>query len=218
MMCRRLVQKTKGRLTNKRESGITESGAKEGTYGREDSLRMVVNGAISWPVCNKLYRAELWETIRFPDGHLFEDVETMCRVLDHCTSVTVIDSVLYYVRVRPGSITQTVSWKTIDEHRRAFSQLEEFVYAHMPEVYSEEHVQEVRGKRLYFMIVYYIRISYDDEVRKKALRKEIISTGWQVGFKKCTVRAKVAFFMIKYCPWLLKKACSVLKFAGVLAI
>ena len=113
-VCRFTIQKTDGRLITKKR-GVPHPSAKAGTYCREDSLRMLVNGIINWSVWNKLYRAELWKSIRFPNGHNFEDINTTYRVIDLSTSIIVIDPALYFTRIRSGSITQTVSWKNIDD-------------------------------------------------------------------------------------------------------
>ena len=213
-LCRYSVQKTDGRLSYDGEKKvlrglITETRAKEGTYVREDSLRMLVNGTINWSVWNKLYRADLWSSIRFPDGHNFEDIDTMFRIIDICKTVTVIDRVLYYYRKRPGSITQTVSRKNMDDRRRAVLNLEEFVRSHTPEIFAEGQLHKVRSSCLNGLIVSYTQLSSDDEVQTEVLRKEIITVARQIGVKNCNIRCRTAFFMFTYSPWLLKSAYSV---------
>ena len=161
---------------------------------------MLVNGAINCSVWNKLFHAELWRTIRFPDGHDFEDIDTMHHIFDLCKNVTVIDQVLYYYRVRPGSITHRVSRKTIDDRERALSRLEKFVRAHVPEIFSEEHVQRIRSRILVDMIENYAHLSSDDEVQREDLRKEVLAAGRQIGVKNCAMRCRTHFFIIQYCP------------------
>jgi len=146
-VCQVIVRKTDGSLSSERRPR-TQPGVKEGTYGREDSLRMLVSGPIGASVCNKLYRAELWKTIRFPDGHNFEDLDTMYRIINISSSVTVTNLVLYYYRRRPGSITQTVDRKNLDDREQAMLHLEEFVRSHTPKIFSERDAVKVRSTKL----------------------------------------------------------------------
>ena len=219
-LCRYSVHKTDGGMSSEGEKRglkgsrgprelITGPGAKAGTYDREDSLRMLVNGTINCSVWNKLYRAELWSSSRFPDGYNFEDIDTMFRIIDLCKNITVIDPILYYHRQRPGSITQTLNWKNINDQKRAVLHLEEFVRSHTPEIFAEGQLQKIRSSCLNGMIVNYTHLFSDDEVQKEDLRKEIITVARQIGVKNCTIRCRAAFFLFKYSPWLLKKAYSV---------
>ena len=81
--------------------------AKAGSYDRAEVLRAHVNKLISASVCDKLFRKELWKNIRFPDGHNYEDLDTVYRILNLCSHVNVLNQVLYFYRKRPGSITNT---------------------------------------------------------------------------------------------------------------
>ena len=209
-VCQVIFRKTRGSLLAPGEKEPrTQPGTKAGTYGREDSLRMVVNGAISWSVWNKLYRAELWKTIRFPDGHNFEDLDTMYRIVDLCKTVTVIDLVLYYYRGRPGSITQTISWKNLDDRKKAMLRLEEYVRSHTPEIFSKKEVVKIRSGMLNVMIVSYTQINSGSSVQKEDLRNDIMITAQQIGVENCNIRSRAAFLIVKYCPWLLNGVYSV---------
>ena len=57
---------------------------------------------IAW---NKLYRRELFENTRFPEGKIHEDEHTAHRVLGQADSISVITDCLYHYRIREGSIT-----------------------------------------------------------------------------------------------------------------
>ncbi|MBO6307893.1 MAG: glycosyltransferase family 2 protein [Oribacterium sp.] len=211
-VCRYSVQKTEGCLISpKKKAKKTRPLAKAGTYGRKKILNMTINGMLNRSVWNKLYRSELWKTIRFPDGHNYEDIETTLHIVDVCNNVTVIDLILYYHRVRSGSIVQTVNWKNLNDYKRAISCLEKYVRSHTPEIFNKGQVYKIRTLWLAHMMVRYTLISSGDEVQKEALRKEILSTGQKIGVKNCTLRYKAAFFMIKYCPGLFEKVILVYK-------
>lgn len=58
-------------------------------------------------VWDKLYKRELFENILFPEGHIFEDVQTISNVLCRAKLVVVMDEILYGYTVREGS-TMTI--------------------------------------------------------------------------------------------------------------
>ena len=60
---------------------------------------------------NKLYRKELFDTIRFPLGRYHEDIAIMYDVLEHANGICGIPDVLYFYRRREGSITVAKSEK-----------------------------------------------------------------------------------------------------------
>ncbi len=58
-------------------------------------------------VWNKLYRAELWQDVRFPVGQKFEDVNTSYKVFEKAKRVVVIPDALYYYCMRTDSIVKS---------------------------------------------------------------------------------------------------------------
>lgn len=66
-------------------------------------------------VWNKVYKAELWDGIRFQTGRQpGEDVSVTYKVLDKCESVGYIRDKLYYYRIRRGSLIRSeVSCKNL---------------------------------------------------------------------------------------------------------
>lgn len=63
-------------------------------------------------VWNKLYRAELWDGVRFPVGQAFEDVNTTWKVFERADFVVVDSWVGYRYRVRAGSIVTSKSLRS----------------------------------------------------------------------------------------------------------
>ena len=56
---------------------------------------------------NKIYRKELFNIIRYPEGKLFEDIETTYKIFKTANRIAYLQEPLYYYRVREGSITKT---------------------------------------------------------------------------------------------------------------
>ncbi len=55
--------------------------------------------------CNKLFRASLFENIRYKKGIINEDMELLPRVLDLSDSVVLLNKVIYHYIKRPNSLT-----------------------------------------------------------------------------------------------------------------
>lgn len=61
---------------------------------------------IAW---NKLYRRELFDSIRYPKGKVHEDEAIIHRLLYICKKIVYIDEKLYYYVKRKGSITDSIN-------------------------------------------------------------------------------------------------------------
>ena len=59
---------------------------------------------VAW---NKLYRAEVWKLLHYPEGRLHEDDFVAHRLFWRCDKVVCIDKPLYHYRLRNGSICRT---------------------------------------------------------------------------------------------------------------
>lgn len=203
-VCRFTVQRTEKALNSTNLNNTTsEPGTKKGKYDREEALRCLIDGKINWNVWNRLYKSRLWNTIRFPDGHNFEDVYTMCRIFDIIQSISVIDNILYFHRIRPGSITQTVSRKNLDDKNLANSHLETYVQAHTPEIFNPEKLQKIHLSNLNRLMEYYVQQQSNND---KELREEIISAGQKIGIQNYNMRIKVAYEILRFCPGLFRIA------------
>ena len=61
-----------------------------------------------WPaVWNKLYRRSLFNSIRFPEGKVYEELLVVHKLVYSAKRVVSIDKVLYYYRNRKGGITDS---------------------------------------------------------------------------------------------------------------
>lgn len=63
--------------------------------------------------CNKLFRKNLFETIRYKKGIINEDMEILPRILDICDKVVLLNKPVYHYIKREGSITESAFsiWK-----------------------------------------------------------------------------------------------------------
>ena len=91
-------------------------------------------GTTAWA---KVYRRELFETIRYPVGKYHEDVFTTYKVVDKANRVVTLSQVGYLYRKSPNSITTSgFSEKRLDSIQGKKEQLA-FIRAHYPSLNKE---------------------------------------------------------------------------------
>lgn len=68
---------------------------------------------VSW---NKLYKADLFDEVRFPEGKFYEDAATTYKILNRCDEIAFVNNPLYYYFLRRNSISgsETFSEKNLD--------------------------------------------------------------------------------------------------------
>lgn len=85
---------------------IENSFAKNEKLTPDQAIRYFFDGK-SMPAwaCNKLYKKELWDSVRFPLGRPFEDVPVMRRFVLQENPIVVLSDVLYHYLARTDSIS-----------------------------------------------------------------------------------------------------------------
>lgn len=89
------------------EDGHVVSGANTGNvvvYTGVEAARSILKGELSNASWDKLYRRELFDTLRFPEGVFYEDHFTMVDWFSRCSCVAHIDISYYYYLQRQDSI------------------------------------------------------------------------------------------------------------------
>lgn len=177
---------------------------RQGIYDRTKALRNYTDGLINPNLWNKIYRASLWKEIRFPVGHVYEDLDVLFLVIDRCKKVCVWDEVLYYRRRHFKSITKTFSRRNARDLMLAFSHYEAFVLSNIPEVFAEEHLKNVYQSELRQLIVFYIRMSRNNGKEEKAflrkLRNRILILGHKAGIRNNSKPVRIGYWVIRFCP------------------
>ena len=82
---------------------------REGVFCGKDLLNefYTPNGTVYTVAWNKLYRAEVWKLLHYPEGRLHEDDFVAHRLFWRCDKVVCVDTLLYHYRLRDGSICRT---------------------------------------------------------------------------------------------------------------
>ncbi len=181
---------------------------KEGLYDRAGSLQALADGTIDHIAWNKVYKSSLWTDIRYPDGYVYEDLDTTYQLLNNCKTVFVLDKPLYFKRIREGSITDTWTKKNISDWLLAHFHYESFIYENIPDIFSEEQIVRIRHKRFCNMLRRYVHFSWEYGKEKeygKEFRKQILELGREAGILDgCKLYENLLFRMICYYPSALK--------------
>ena len=101
-------------------NGQKASPLKSGTFTSSEALEMLLAGSVNNAVWNKLYRRELFATIRFPEGRNYEDIAIQHLLFHKARSITVIGDTAYHYRVREGSIVHTCSARNLLDYADAY--------------------------------------------------------------------------------------------------
>lgn len=79
-------------------------------------LENVILNRVGNQICLRVYRADLFEQVRFPEGKNYEDIDTYYRVLLRAKSILKLESELYYYNITAqNSITKNVSLKNMTD-------------------------------------------------------------------------------------------------------
>ena len=171
-------------------------------YDRVDALLAYAEGSINANVWNKIYKREVWGNIRFPVGHVYEDIATCHELINVCQRVSVLNDVLYIRRARPDSITSILSAQNRYDFVLSISKFEEFIERNTPVIFNKEHLKSVRKSKLYQMVVCYVLCYGKDNLENidiKDLRHQILAIGRDVGVEG-VLYIKLAYFLIQFCP------------------
>ena len=109
-----------GLPTDVGETVNLDDGREVRVFRGSDVLTAYVNRQFREVLWNKMFRAEVFAEIRFPDGRTYEDVSLTWRIMKMLAesggTVSVLSKELIHARMRGSSITHTYSLKNIEDH------------------------------------------------------------------------------------------------------
>lgn len=176
----------------------------EGIYSGHQAMIMQVEGKISTAVWNKLYKRGLWESLHFSEGRNYEDLDIILPLIEKSESIYIINKPLIAYRLRKESITFTNSLKNHKDFSASFSSYAGFIETHIPEYFSQEHLEQAYYSRLKHLIVEYCSCPQAKIPGRKPvqdyLRKEIDECRTKVNFSTVSFKTKAALFLLKRFP------------------
>lgn len=207
VLCKYSVRRTKQRM-NPYEPGMKICpSAPEGKYDRVCALQALADGLLNFAVWNRIYRRELWDGIRFPQGHVYEDVVAAYRILNCITSIYVLDEELYFQRIHSGTITTVYSEDNIRDRILAFTMQETYIRDHIQGVFTEEQIFRMNRQKMNILIDMYSGFAPTEVSGRefaRTLRQQIIRDGESFNIQKCSFRTRFFYLLLKDSPWLLK--------------
>jgi hypothetical protein len=60
-------------------------------------------------LCDKLFRATLFDGLRFPEGKIYEDASVMARLFERAEKVVCLPGIKYHYLSRPGSLVNDIA-------------------------------------------------------------------------------------------------------------
>lgn len=156
-------------------------------------------GFVAW---NKLYHRSLFNKIKYPVGRIYEDTFTTYKLLLEAENVGLIDSELYYYRIRSESImTQRLSFKKVKDGVDADASVVKYFFDH----YDKDLLTKTSS---YFckqtISTYYKSIKYmdKDEIQEsKYYLKSIYRNTWKYCKKTNMGFLKKVLFGFIYIIW-----------------
>ncbi len=88
---------------------------------------LLVAKSISSHLWNKLYKMDLWNNIRFPEGKTYEDLAVMYLIFDKVNSIVYSPIPKYNYLMRSGSIIHSMNQKQINDLKEAYTNRANFM-------------------------------------------------------------------------------------------
>lgn len=102
-------------------------------YSSKETLQQMFSDQMENYACNKLYKKELWDNIRYPVGKNFEDILTIYKIVEKAEKIAVLKEGKYYYRRREDSISGNRDFKNRLHIYTAIIERYEDVVQRMPE-------------------------------------------------------------------------------------
>lgn len=200
--CSYIIKETEGSLVDSK--GIRIVGfEKNKKYTSREAITAQLEGRFDEAAWNKLYKRELWENERFPDGHIFEDMQVMPLIYERCNSIMNISDVLVFHRARKGSITNTRTLHIFKELFYAYSVLLNYIDYAEPS-FSNKTIRIFHGNVFQVLAIRWLEFLKQEGNTKEVnlLKNDIISyVDNELSIK--TAKAKTIWILFKFCPNLL---------------
>ena len=200
-------------VTDKENGWIYHSELEEGIY---DDIRPVMEARMKrWPLTAyiwcKIYRKDLFQNIRFPEGEKWEDEAILHELIHASRRIAVFHEILYYKRWHLGSIMMD-AYRTMEDQKWLFTQRRRmylFAAEHYPEMVpliAPDVVAKALSCASYYLLVAKDRQAFreiQDWVREKG--PDPVTAGPRSRMAYQALRRKSPLFRIFAHIWLYRK-------------
>lgn len=200
VVCGFSVYDTDGKMiSEKSENAEIHSRVMENT----EVLNILIDREIDATPWNKVYKRNIWNDLRFPEGHVYEGTYTVYDIFYKAGRVAIMDEELIMHRDRAGSICNTLSLNNIHDLDSALEHCFQFARDHMPDIFTYDQLGEINATRIRARITSYFQyvMHYPDDIEEaNVLRKELKEIVDEYGLESCSFRIKIGYYLSIYVP------------------
>ena len=176
----------------------------EGLYSRKDALIAMTEQRLDVSVYTKFTKRELWDNLRFPEGHVYEDLYIMPSLFGRIEKFYVIKDVLMLYRKRKQSITMTNSLKNIKDLLDSWTLFINYTQTNTSEFDTCE-TQKIYKSVFTNLILRYawlLPLNFPDKTEVLRLMKEYIhNLESKIKIKDFSPEIRLTYYMIFNYPW-----------------
>lgn len=176
-----------------------EEKTKEECFRRYGSLK----AELSMPfisACNKLYKKELFFSIRFPKGKLYEDAFTTYKLIDNAKKIVFTATQLYFYRLNPQSILGQSFREKHLEMVDAFRSGMDYFYQKGENAIAEMFLPPLLMREIYCW--WGVRYVLKNKENAYQIIKDYKKNCYNLKYRKMELLWFVVFKLIAFCPWL----------------
>ena len=148
----------------------------------------------------QIYRRECFESVRYPQGKVYEDIDTTYTILNAAKKVALIEDPLIMYRRRTDSITEKYSLSSARDRIRSYANIEKKVQDNSPEIFDQQHQQWIYRRRIKVFLDTYARCGKE----AKCYKSDILELGKKVELARCDMQTKAFYSLFRISPRLFK--------------
>lgn len=170
-----------------------------------EALNLLVAGKINCSAWNKLYRSNLWNDLRFPEGCVYEDTQVILRAIEKSSRVMLIPEKLVLYRRRKGSITSTQTEEHIRDYIKAIQIAEKYAKDNSPEVIKDKNRMLLIENNARALSIKYANLlnNSDDNLTETLLKKEAERRWDSLNGQYTQIRSRIVHFLFLHAVWLI---------------
>lgn len=147
--------------------------------------------------CNKLFKSELFKTLRFPKKCFYEDVATIYKAILNCERISVLQETFYHYVWHEGSIVFTNDIGYLKDLRAAILKRNLDIIERFPDLKDLTDINELETNIYIFNQM--CKKSYRNNLQYYTENLKLIKNKSYL-YGKLSKKKKMMAYMIKFCP------------------
>ena len=127
-------------------------------YSDEEALKeILIERDFFTSACDKLYLTKMFDSIKFPEGEIYEDYAVMPMLFNEAKKISYVNSKLYFYRKNSESITKSVFNEKHMQYFKTAEKVNEYIKNNYP-----EQLNHAINRDTNMAIAFYRKISQSD--------------------------------------------------------